>query len=462
MRTLFAITLALLLQSHLLHADWQAATTKVDITPEKAMWMAGYASRSKPGEGSTTRLYAKILLLQDATGERMVFVTLDLIGVPRILRIELEKEVMKRFQLGPESLLINASHTHSGPMIRTIPPFKEGQPERPAYDRIPEAEAARYVAMANQYRIELIASLVSSIGTCMKNLEPVQLLFSEARCGFAMNRRLPTERGFINSPNPEGPVDHAVPVLQVRDPNKQLKAILFGYACHSTVLSLMTFSGDYPGWAQQYLEEDHPGCIAMFITGCGGDQNPYPRREAMWAPRHGRTLANAVETGLIANPSTIKGDLKASFTRIALPYGTPPTRQQLLNKARSTDRYDKRHAESLLEYWDAKGGLPTTYPYPIQVVRVGNGFSMVALGGEVVVDYSLRLKKELEKGPIWVAGYSNDVMGYIPSKRVLNEGGYEGETSMRYVRAVPHPGKWASEIEELIVAKVKQLHEGVH
>lgn len=111
------------------------------------------------------------------------------------------------------------------------------------------------------------------------------------------------------------------------------------------------------------------------------------------------------------------------------------------------------------------GNLPEKYPYPVQVVRFGGELTLVALGGETVVDYSLRLKRELS-GPagavgaaVWVSGYSNDVMAYIPSERVLREGGYEGGGAMRF--STTHPGPWAAGVEERIVAKVRELERGL-
>jgi hypothetical protein len=71
-----------------------------------------------------------------------------------------------------------------------------------------------------------------------------------------------------------------------------------------------------------------------------------------------------------------------------------------------------------------------------------------------VVDYSLRLKSELPGRAVWVAGYSNDVFGYIPSVRVLREGGYEAGDAMRYTDL---PGPFAPSVEERIIAKVHEL-----
>ena len=91
----------------------------------------------------------------------------------------------------------------------------------------------------------------------------------------------------------------------------------------------------------------------------------------------------------------------------------------------------------------------------MQVWRLGGGVLWIALGGEVVIDYNLRLKKELAgDAAIWIAGYANDVMAYIPSARVLKEGGYEADSSMVYYG---FSTRWAPAVEELIVAKVKEL-----
>ena len=82
----------------------------------------------------------------------------------------------------------------------------------------------------------------------------------------------------------------------------------------------------------------------------------------------------------------------------------------------------------------------------MQVLRIGNDVTLITLASEVVVDYSLRLKRELACPPaiVWVAGYTNGYFGYIPSERVLAEGGYEAPA-------------YAPGIEERIVGKAKEL-----
>jgi len=382
--------------------EWKAGVASVKITPQRRLHMSGYAGRKEPAEGTEQDLFAKAVAIEDTGGNRVVFVTLDLIGVIEELRTTVSAHAEEEFSLPPQALLMNASHTHCGP----------------AYGR----EGAK------DYFDFLHNSLVALVGKALEQLEPATLSYSFARCSVAMNRRTPTDDGFRNHPNPDGPVDHTVPVLSVRSPESgELRAVVFGYACHNTTMGFRKWLGDYAGYAQEYFQADHPGVTALFMMGCGGDQNPYPRSELKYAKMHGRSLATAVEAALEVNQRTlrhqrrIEGRLQFALDTVDLEFTTP-------------DRPD--------------------FPYPVQVIRFGDDLMLIALGNEVVVDYSLRLKRELTKpdGPaIWVAGYSNVYSGYVPSRRVLLEGGYEA-------RSRP----WKPELEERIVGKVHELVKRLH
>ena len=377
--------------------DWKVGVASVKITPEQRLHMAGYAARKEPAMGTEQDLFGKAIAIEDRDGNRVVMVTLDLIGVTESLRAEVTKQVQQKYQLPPHALLLNASHTHCGP----------------AYGRDD----------AQEYFATLTGKLVQAVGQALETRQPAQLAYGFARCSVAMNRRTPAESGFLNHPNPEGPVDHTVPVLSVRNPaDNSLRAVVFGYACHNTTMGFRQWLGDYAGYAQQYFEEDHPGVIALFMMGCGGDQNPYPRGELKYAQLHGRSLATAVEAALETTQRTLRhqqplrGKLTTVLETVDLEFATP-------------DRPD--------------------FAYPVQIIRFGNDLMLVALGNEVVVDYALRLKRELSRadGPtVWIAGYSNVYAGYIPSKRVLLEGGYEA-------RSRP----WKPTLEDRIVGKVHEL-----
>ncbi len=381
-------------------ANWKAGVASVVITPTDRLHMSGYAARKEPAEGTEQELFAKALAVEDTDGHRLVIVTLDLIGVTAELRSAVAVELEQKYQLSSRSLLMNASHTHCGPDYRR-------EDARPYFQK-------------------LTNKIVGAAGQALEDLAPVELSYSYARCGFAMNRRTPTDSGVKNHPNPDGPVDHSVPVLRVAGPDGKLRAVMFGYACHNTTMGFRKWLGDYAGYAQEYFEEDHPDVVAMFLAGCGGDQNPYPRGVLKYARMHGRSLATAVEAALEGSQRTLRhqrplqGPLRTVYETVDLAFS-------------DADR--------------------AAFPYPVQLVQFGDDLTIVALGTEVVVDYSLRLKHELTRptGPaIWIAGYSNVYAGYIPSKRVLLAGGYEA-------RSRP----WNPELEARIVAKVHELNRQV-
>jgi hypothetical protein len=378
--------------------QWKAGVASAVITPKTPLRMAGYAGRKDPAEGTEQDLFAKSLALEDRDGHRIVILTMDLIGVIEQLRTEVAARVQTEYDLAPHSLLMNASHTHCGP----------------AYGR---DEAKEYLQWLTQ-------TMVSLVGQALDDLQPASLTYCRARCGFAMNRRTPTETGYRNHPNPDGPVDHTVPVLRVAEADGKLRAVLFGYACHNTTMGFLKWLGDYAGYAQQYFQEDHPQVTALFMMGCSADQNPYPRSQLGYAQKHGRSLATAVEAALETGQ-------KVFFHRRPL-HG--PLRSALETVALESAKPERPDCE-----------------YPVHVVRFGNDLAIIALGNEVVVDYSLRLKRELavqDGTAIWVAGYSNSYDDYIASKRVLEEGGYEA-------RCCP----WKPTLEERIVGKVHELYK---
>ncbi len=421
---------------------WKAGVATAAITPKTNMWMAGYAARTAPADGADTDLFAKALVLEDGRGARLAFVTLDLISVPRDVRLAVAARVEKEHGIPPSALVLNASHTHCGPELKVRITDKTIDPEK----RVAESAA---------YCVELETTLVRLVGEAVAALAPAEAAYAQSRCGFAMNRRLPTPSGYKNAPNPDGPVDHRVPVLRVRaaGTGKDL-AIVFGYACHCTTLGHQKFNGDYAGYAQRDIEAAHPGATALFVNGCSGDQNPYPRRKPEYAEAHGRTLALAVQAALETKMQPLAGELRSAYREIPLPYDTHPTRAELEALVQSGNPLDAGLAANLLGRLDAGEALPTDYPYPVQVFRLGDRLTFVGLGGEVVVDYSLRLREEVRDPIVWVAGYCNDVMTYIPSRRVLEEGGYEADDARKYKN---QPARWAPVVEEAIVGAVHEL-----
>src|SRR5262245_11614048 len=308
--------------------------------------------------------------------------------------------------------------------------------------------------------------MVEVIVAARKELEPARASRARDRTPgpalrrFALVRRHPPDKGIIHDAHPDGPVDHDVPVLCVPTADDKLLAVVFGYACHNTTLDYYKWCGDYAGFAQIALEEKHPGAQAMFFMGCGGDANPLPRRTVELCEKYGKELATAVEDVLKGELKPITATGAARYETIELPFDKLPQKEQLNADLLSKNYSVRKRAERLLKTLEAGKKIDDRYPaYPVQVWRLGTELYWVALGGEAVVDYSFRLKKELAKhGTVWVAAYCNDVMAYIPSERVLKEGGYEGDTSM-----IPYgmPSKWGPGIEDNIVKKVTALTQDV-
>lgn len=424
---------------------WLAGVSKRIITPPQSMWMSGYASRSRPAEGKLTELWAKALMLRDAEGAQFVVVALDLIGIDRVLSQAICDEVHKVHGLSRGQIALVTSHTHSGPVV--------GDNLSCMYQAVWDETQRRLVS---EYAQNLIKSVVEMVGEAKDNLRPAALSWGAGLATFAVNRRENNEAevpSLRQQGKLRGPVDHAVPVLAVRDTQGTLRSLVFGYACHATVLGGYEWCGDYPGYAHQELEARHKDCVALFWAGCGADQNPLPRREVPLAQKYGELLANAVDAVLDAPMSPLAANLRATYREVDLPFDTLPTRESLESDAKSKDPYAAARAKMLLEQIENGIPLSPTYPYPVQTVRLGNAVQWTLLGGEVVVDYSLRLKEGDQGVVSWVAAYANDVMAYIPSRRVLTEGGYEGGGAMVYYG---QPTVWAPVVEELIVKEAQR------
>jgi hypothetical protein len=420
-------------------ASWQAGAANVVITPKEFMWMSGYGARTKPAEGKVHDLNAKALALKAGDGPACVLVTMDLVGIDRELSKTICADIEKRHGLPRSAVLLSVSHTHCGPVV--------GRNLQPMYF-LNETQRKQ----VDDYTQELHAKLVDLVGAAIKDLRPAQLAHGRGMATFATNRRNNKEADvpkLRELGQLKGPVDHDVPVLSVRDPDGKVRAIVFGYACHATVLSFYQWCGDYPGFAQRELEKSYPGAVALFWAGCGADQNPLPRRKVELAEEYGRQLAGAVDAVLKAPMGAVAPRLSTAYVEVDLPLADLPSREALVKDSLDKDRYRASLAKLLLKQLDETGSLRKSYPYPVQTWQLGADVTWIALGGEVVVDYALRLKKEL--GPVWVAGYANDVMAYIPSLRVLKEGGYEGGGAMVYYGL---PAVWGPRVEELIVAAV--------
>ncbi|GAA4455205.1 neutral/alkaline non-lysosomal ceramidase N-terminal domain-containing protein [Nibrella saemangeumensis] len=419
---------------------WRAGVARVVITPEQPMWLAGYAARTHPSEGKLHDLWAKALVLEDADGKKAVLITTDLVGVPLTVSNYIRDRLQARYGLTRAQILLNSSHTHSGPVLQNA--LSDIYP-------LDQEQLMRIKAYTEKFQQEVVAL----VGRALQHLEPVELYSQNGVTRFQVNRRNNAEGTLARLIELKGPNDYAVPVLKVVNGKGELKAIAFGYACHPTVLDLYQWSGDYPGYAQLELEKAHPGVTALFFQGAGADQNPLPRRTIPLAHQYGRELAAAVERVLAEEMRKLSPRLTTAYQEVNLPLTGPPTREELVRLTQEAPYdYMKRWAGRMLQNLDKGEKAPASYPYPLQVWQLGEQ-TVMSLGGELVVHYANELKRLF--GPeLFVLGYSNNVMAYIPSATILKEGGYEGATSQMVYGL---PGPWGPAVESLILGEMVKL-----
>jgi putative membrane-bound dehydrogenase-like protein len=412
-------------------STWQAGVAQVDITPSYPVRLSGFGFRRTESEGVTQRIFAKALALDDGRGPA-VLITVDNLGVPdRIVR-ELAGRLDKH-GVRPCRLAVTATHTHTAPMLTGVAPTLFGMP-------IPSDHQEHI----DRYTQEFAQALEKAALAALADRKPAWLSWGVGTVGFSRNRR-----------TPGGPVDHELPVLAVRNLEGKVRAVYTSYACHCVTLSNNKVSGDWAGYAQQAIQDEFPGAIALVSVGCGADSNPdsgVTGDKTDVASRQGTQIAAEVRRMLAGYLAPVMAPLTEAAREFALPLADLPSREEWQERAKRTDAVGY-HARVQLRRLDSSEPLRTKIGYRVQTWAFGDSLAMVFVPGEVVVDYSLRLKKELDGRRLWINAYANDAPCYIPSERILREGGYEGRDAMVYYDV---PGPFRPGLEDRIVGAVKE------
>jgi len=408
------------------HGAYSVGVAKIDITPAYPIRLSGFGFRRTESEGVTQRIWAKALAIDD--GKPVVIITVDNLGIPSAMTEAVAARLEKKAKLPRNRLAITASHTHTAPMLKGVAPTLFGMP-------IPKDHQERI----DRYTAELTDKLEKVALAALADRQPARLSWGIGQVGFAKNRR---RQG--------GPVDHDLPVLVVRDLKGKVRAIYVSYACHCVTLSNNKISGDWAGYAQEHIQDAFLGAIALVSVGCGADANPssgVTGDKAEIASRQGAEIAAEVKRLAGGWLAPVTGSIADTVRRVELPLADPVAREQWEAKAKRTDAIGY-HARVNLARLDRKEALRDKIDYSVQTWQFGDSLAMVFLPGEVVVDYSLRLKRELDGHRLWINAYANDAPCYIPSERVLREGGYEGGGAMVYYDL---PGPFRSGLEQKIL-----------
>jgi hypothetical protein len=420
-----------------------------DVTPEVPIRLAGYEGRQRAADKVDQPLLVQALALKNGSGERFVFVALDNCEVSHDFMQPVLQQLANQFQLGRGEVAVISSHTHSAPVLAAT---LVGMPE-------PSPDEREHI---ERYSRLLQSNLVDVVGAALADLKPARFEYNQGRATFAMNRRVYQGDKVAFGDNPDGPVDFDVPVLRVRGTNDTVRAVLFGYACHGTTVrngdDWYVVSGEYMAYARQQIENCQPGAVAMYLTGMGADSDPAPRGQLLAAKRHGLELAGAV-IGVLDRPMRpVHGPFKLAYDEVELPLAEPPSRDQVEKDAHSEQKSVRQRAEVYLKLLDAGQPLPQSVKLPLAALRFGDDLTFVLMGGEVLVDYSRRFKRLLATDHPWTIGYAYEIPAYIPSVRVLKEGGYEADSSLIYYGFY---GPFRTSIEDLIVKKMTDLVAGL-
>ena len=436
--------------NHAHAVGWKVGVAKTVITPEVPVQLVGYGGRKEPFSGVDIDIHAKALAFEDHQGTQGIIVTGDLVGFQDVFFGPVCERVMKATGLSRKQIMLNASHNHTGPLMSLKPDLK-GNVAHAAFN---EGEALRVI----DYTRSLQEKIFQLILTALKDLQPASLSWGADKVTFVMNRRTLNNLGKIQmTPNPNGPVDPIVPVLKVTGSNGEVRAILFGCACHNTGLTgdHNVISGDYAGYAQGYLEQRYPGAVALFKAGCGADANPEPRTNIPGVRKQGLELADAVSRVLNSQMRPIQGDLKFAYRMSALPLKSL-NRKQLESYTGVVGLMTKQ----MLKILDSGGSLRSEYNAPFAAWSFGKDLTIVAFPTETVAEYALNLRAEFPEEPLWVSSYNNDLFGYLPTAQIVREGGHEtiGVTTWLWGTDLgDYVGLFSEYIEEVMMNTAREL-----
>lgn len=393
-------------------------TATADITPGWPLPLAGFAARTDPAQGVSHPLQVKVSVLEShadsEAATRAVVVVADLLwwGQQDVEMLRAEIAAIAGTTSG--EVLLSATHTHSGPQTAV--------------------RASQEIGTVDpRFTTLLRDQVLLATRQATSRIEPVTLLRYDGTCDIGFNRR--------HDRNPHGPTDPALIVLRFERPDQSTAALWVHYTCHPVITQEPLVSSEYCGVAMTLLE-DHHGAPASFLQGCCGDINPVSPGETTSlrgtnpeVVNTGQRLANTVNHLLATGTATslAAGTIRSRSLTIDLPFATSPSPETLRQKV-DTPGLQGELAQALLAHpeWNSP-----TIPLTFQRLDLADGCSLLAMNGEIVADYGLRIRT-LSQGDVLPLGYANGMTGYVPTERILAEGGYEaGEAAPYFLLPAP-------------------------
>lgn len=424
---------------------YRIGVAKREITPPVGIKMCGFAARTEDSTGIYHPLQAVAVVIDDATTPVLI-VGADILGFYD--RCSPVREALSQaLGLPEQNILLGGSHTHCGPHIRDFDIPRLGPPSA-------------------DYRAFLTERVVEAAREAWQSRSPGTLQYGVGRCTFAASRRRLRPDGLVEwGPDRTGPHDHDVPVLTATRPDGNIACVLYSYACHPTSRAGLLIGGDYVSFAHDRVEGEFPGAIACFLQGCGADQKPWPvdpnattfvQREVHEVKWLGDDLGDAV-AAVVHGPSMrdVTGPIAMQTKSIDL-LSVPPDIDEARRTLAGTDRRIWPWAEMIIDAVENGKDLDRRAPFEVQTLAIGHSLALVALAGEITVEHGLRLKQDLGRhfDSVLPVGYANHIVGYVPVKRQIPEGGYCVEWANKFHGRT---GRWVDETEEQIHTTVAEM-----
>ncbi len=420
----------------------RAGFSKIPINPEHAVELWGFANRQGVSAEHLDTIYAKTLILQHDS-DIIALIVLDVGGVDKKFTDAIENILAEQFKINREHICLCATHTHSAPAV--FPLRNAGTPD------------ARYIDYLNQ-------QLVANFESALANLRSVKIGYGCGHAVLGSNRR---EKGYqSDAQRDSGTIDPTFAVVRLDNMNGSPYVLLMNYAMHPVTLygDNHYISADYLGILCNFIETTL-GSEAVFLQGACGDINPKIHGSYECTKMIGNQLgeeAVRVAHQIITDEVSC---VKMNHRRIKLPLAQPPNLSQLHAILQSLEEHreetdvwqktQKEWAQELLLYHRAHGGFPKTVETELQCLQIDD-IVFVMLPGEIFITTALKIKQKFPQKHVIVVGYANDCsMGYLPSAKAYEEGGYEVEEAFKYYGLFRY-GKSA----ESILLRLLRLPEG--
>jgi len=437
-------------------AGMKAGFARVRITPPLGTALTGFGFRDYDPSGCKgihDDLYARALYLSQGR-EQVLIMGFDLLFFSRDEADRFKGAIGRRLDLSPRQILLNTSHTHTGPKV--------GSWDYTPSDRL--------------YLQFLEESIVRAAREAADTPREVTLWAGETRSALPMSRRKPMPDGKIEfAPYPEGVVYNRLPFCLFRDREKKPVGLLFSVSTHPSTIKgnerSYFISADYPGKAMALLDEYLGTAGSLFLQGAAGDSKPsiIGTGEEFWrsgdwpdVDRAGTIVAEEVIQAIDAGLTRVEPDLLTGTIEMSWPMVAPRTRAEYVEVIEKPPTHSesipegmKRWAQEMIDLVDRGFGLPSAVPITAHGVRLGTGLRIIGIEGEIVAELGQLIAGFYTGGITFPLGYTDGAQLYLPSSRMLSEGGYEVESYYEY----RFPAALAPGMEDILLATLGQLRE---